>query len=547
MYIKLELKQAIGTEESTTYTLPIESEEDILIDCIRSVVGGNCCISFCKYYSNADLMNYERMFPFIAKDGIISWHVPFEEVSIRDFRNTHHLDPEEGIHAEIDNFGGTGGDLSEIISWIVDNWDTIYTGVSLLSSSITIGDFVQRIYKYFANRKHRVPHFVDVQDSIWKQEKWDSEELMKRLKVPDSELLDCILQSSGYERIESIYRKKTDCDDFKRTRYNMDYIWGKSTCNELGSELSSNIQELNMMLTDLKFRSENLNLDIFPKVEVHINNLLTKWDTCLSQGRNLCFIMLTDLPYKDLLSDIETDVESLGSYVIKLIDIISETEEQEDITSQCEIKWPVYGTGEGAQEEDCEDGSLGDQDYEEYEEDEECDEDEVNDRFVSPWEPLLVKIYLNDSLVKVKTDAETRIAYLEQVYNDDILLQVISEKGKFIEYRTIDIYDIQMITMGTEQLKSIAKKTPKEKLPSLSTYGISAKDFLVDFASAYDAVLTIAVNELQESPLTVKVETVLETYYSDENLVELRLLGSKNDENGVAWIEQDLIDWISLA
>jgi len=77
-----------------------------------------------------------------------AWHVPFEEVSIRDFRNTHHLDPEEGIHAEIDNFGGAGGDLSEIISWIVDNWDTIYTGVSLLSSSMLASGEIRHLANF---------------------------------------------------------------------------------------------------------------------------------------------------------------------------------------------------------------------------------------------------------------------------------------------------------------------------------------------------------------------------------------------------------------
>ena len=547
MFIKLELDQVIGAGEKTSCMIPIESEEDILIDCIQSVVGEDCCISFCNYYSNANLMNFERMFPYIVRDGVVSWFVPFTEVSIRDFRNTHYLGPEEVIHAEIDAFGGAGDDLSEIISWVANNWDTIYTGASLLSSSITIGSFVQKVYKFFSNRKHRVPLFIDVKDSIWKQEKWDREELMKRLKIPDSELLDCVLQSAGYERIENTFRKKTDCDDFKKTKYNVDHIWGKSVCNELGSELSWRIQELNIMLTDLKFRSENLDLNIFPKVEGNINALLTKWDTYLRPGENFCFIMLTDLPYRNTLSEIEDDVERLDSYARKMIDIITGIEEQEDMTSQDEVEWPVYDTCEGEQEESSEDEYLVDQDSEEYEEDEKYDEDETDDRYVSPWEPLLIKLFLNGSLVKVKTETETWIAYLEQVYDNDVLLQVLSEKGKFIEYRTINIYDIQMITMDTEHLKTIAKKAPKEQLPSLATYDVSAKNFLVDFAAENDVVLTIAAHELQGAPLTVKVETDLETDYSDECLIKLRLLSDRNKENGVAWIEQDSIDWIRLA
>ena len=547
MIIRLELNQMIGAGKRMVCTIPIESEEDILIDCIQSVVGEDCCISFCNYYSNADMMNFERMFPYIVRVGVVSWFVPFKEVSIKDFRNTHHLESEEVIHAEIDAFGGAGDDLSEIISWIVDNWDTICASASMLSSSITIGGFIQKVYKFFSNRKHRIPNFMDVKDSIWKQEKWDSEELMKRLKIPDSELLNCILYSAGYERIGNTFRKKTDCDNFKRTRYNVDHIWGKSACNELGSEISLRIQELNIMLTDLKFRSENLDLNIFSKVEGIINTLLAKWDSYLSPGENLCFIMLTDLPYRYLLSEIIVDIERLDSYVRELIDIIAGIEEQEDMTLQDEVEWPVYGTFESEQEEQSEDVFFANQDHEEYEEDGEWNEDKADDRFVSPWEPLLVKLYFNDSLVKIKTDTETWIAYLEQVYNNDILLKVLSETGKFIKYRTIDIYDIQMITMDTEQLKSITKKTPKEELPSLHTYGISAKSFLVDFASEHDVVLTVAIHELQESPLTVKVEKVLETDYSEECLVKLRLLSDKNEENGVAWIEQQLVDWICLS
>lgn len=129
MFIKLELDQVIGAGEKTSCMIPIESEEDILIDCIQSVVGEDCYISFCNYYSNANLMNFERMFPYIVRDGVVSWFVPFTEVSIRDFRNTHHLGPEEVIHAEIDAFGGAGDDLSEIISWVANNWDTILKSV----------------------------------------------------------------------------------------------------------------------------------------------------------------------------------------------------------------------------------------------------------------------------------------------------------------------------------------------------------------------------------------------------------------------------------
>lgn len=532
MHIKLVLDQSFSAGKITSCTVPIESEEDILIDCIRSVVGENCCISFCNYYSNANLMNFERMFPFIIKDGVANWYVPFDKVSIGDFRKTHHLGPEDAIHAEIEAYGGAGDDFSEIISWIVDNWETINNGIDMLSSSIKIGNFVQKIYKYFSNGKHRIPLFRDVEESIWEQNKWDSNELMKQLKVPDLEFLDYILHSAGYERIENTYHKKSDDVDSQETNYEIDCIWGKSACNSLISVLTQRIQELNILLTDIKFRVENLDLDIFDKMEDYINELIVKWEPYLNTGENLCFIMLTDLPHKYDLVDLEEDVDRLYSYTRDLINRITEIEAKGERALQYEIEWPVYDADESEQEGEVEDEYLVDQ----------LDEDD--DRYVSPWEPLIVKLYLTDSLVEITTDSETLIGYLEQIYDDDVLLQVLSEKGQFIEYRTINIYDIQIVSTDTGNLRSIAKKTPKEKLPSLPTYGISAKQYLVDFAAENDAVLFIDLNDLQESPLKVKVETVCDTDYSNESIVKLRLMSDKGKEDGVAWIEMDAINWI---
>ena len=275
--VKLELDCTLSRRKIIKRTIIVSSENENLIKCIESVVGNDCYIAFGKYYSNTNLMNYEGMFPYIISGGSIKWYVPYTDVTIKEFRETNKLTADDVICAEIDNVGGGWNDFSEIISWIANNSDAIGHFVDLIS----LGGFIRKVYKWFAKSK-RVARFEDVEEAIEHQDCWLSNKLMDLFKVYDSELMDCILYSMGYERIENEYIPRTiNCETGDSLA-----IWGKTTCHHWTSDITSEIQQLNMLLTDLRCQSEILELDSFCKIKNKINFLLKKWENYVIRGKH---------------------------------------------------------------------------------------------------------------------------------------------------------------------------------------------------------------------------------------------------------------------
>lgn len=526
-YLRVEISFPLTNINAMTWTIPIDSENDNLIECIRSVVGENCTISFQKYYENTDLMNFKEMFPYIVVNETINWCVPYSDVTIKSFRDTHHLEPDDPIYAEIDNYGGGGDEVSEVISWIINNWDTINFAISSVSSGITIGGFIQKIYKYFANKKQHLPRFEDVKELILRKDRWHRYQLMKLFAVNDQEIIDFILQSAGYERTGESF-VKVDNNNCVGTQYNSNDPWGKVTCNRLTGDLTVSIQHLNMLLTDLKLRSENLGIDCFSKVDEELDKLCDKWQYYLKGGDDFCFVMLVGLPDKYDRLDLDNNINSLSFQVQELLDEIAALEELGNKESMKEFKWKVN---------DIDIENRDDFDI----------EDEEIDEYISPWEMLLTKLYLSDKPFQIKAESDTFLAYVEQIYDTDLLLQVLSESGSCIGYQTINISDIKMVTTDTKDLIYLEKEMPKKNLSSLSACDSSAKEFLVDYAAQNSIVLTIALNNLKNRQLIGRIIGVdTDTECLNEGLVKVQLLGDSEECHSTAWIEMTSIDWIRI-
>ena len=540
MILKLYLEQDFGTETTIRKNIQIDSEDANLIKCIESVVGDDCWISFRRYYDNSTLMEYERTFPYIIKDEVIQWDVPFSDVTIRDFRNTHNIDPDEVIYAEAGDYYGGGEEISELISWITSNWASINSGFGTVSSSITIVTFIHKVYKYFANIKNRLPHFDDVQTVVERNDNWDQSALMKLLKVDDAELMDCLLYSIGYNRINNAYIKKPTEEGLDIADDKEDSIWGLQTCGSWTEDITREIHDLNVLLTDLKFRSENLGLHWFRDAEEEVNKCIDKWNTYIGHGENLCFVKLIDPPCSYDRKDIEEDINNLEDKVQELLYSVEELEEQ-----NCD--YPL-----DEQEDNSSDFTeyIEQDEYEEYEEvsaTDDGDDDDDIDRYVSPWEVLLTRLLLNSQLAVVITDHGTYIAYVEQVYSDDALLQVLSREGLMLGYQTCNYYDIKTITTDTKELKVIEKEVPKYTLPTLFAHDTSAIECIIYYALEHNLVVKVYISDMSESPIIGKViEIADEIGPLEDPLIKVQLFDECNESNGVTWAEMSSVEWVSL-
>lgn len=566
MQLKLQLDQSLITGTTISKTISVDSENMNLIKCIESVTGDDCRISFRKYYGNTDLMNFENMFPYIIADGEVQWYVPFSDVTIKDFRITHNLDSDETIFAEIDDYGGGGDEVSELISWIASNWDVINSGLGTASSVITIGGFIRKIYKYFADKRKRLPYFGDVQEVIERQSSWDSSVLMKLLKVDDSELMSNLASSIGYKRIDNIFFKES-ADDGKI--FNIDdnsaSIWGIQTCSRWTESITREIHSLNLLLTDLKYRSENLDLHLFQEVETEVNNLIDEWDTDLAHGDNLCFVKLINPPRsyernaivrdintitdkaQDLLYSIAELEESATGHALSDLDVISYDSDKDIEPDGCEEREKT-DSSEPQESEEIEEPN--DEEYQELEEndgpDYTADEDEI-DYYVSPWEILLTRLLLNSHLAEIVTNHGTITAYVEQIYDNDVLLQVLSKDGTLIEYQTCNYYDIQLVTTDTKDLNALEEATPKSTLPTFSSIGISAKKHIFNYAEENALTVKAFLGEMVTSPITGIVSEVEESIGElDDQLIKVQIFNEKDEVCGNAWIEMTSVEWVSL-
>lgn len=515
--LKLEINQGLSTGKVIKRTIAVQSENDNLVDCIKSVVGKDCLVAFQHYYSNTDLMNFEKILPYILSDGTIKWYVPYTEVTIKDFRETHSLRPDDVIYAETDNVGSGWGDISEIISWISNNWETIEHFAELKS----IGVFIHKVYKWFSNKK-RVARFEDVEEAIEHQDCWVSNKLMKIFKVDDPELMDCILYSMGYERIENEYKPRLMDSD---TESNVD-IWGKTTCHHWTRDLTNDIQQLNLLLTDLKYRSENLELKCFGKVKNNINRLLQRWHEYIKQGDTFCFIQLINPPAIYDYRELKADIRNMYSYVRSFLDIVAELEEEDIAAQPNEIKWPKYKK------------PKKDDFYEESEEYEEC---------IVPYEMLLTELFLKDIPLTIITDSGTITAYVEQIYDEDILLQVLSEEGIFIGHKTINTYDIKVIRTDTKFLRFISNNVPASCLPSLPSYGSSAVEYLLEYACDNNKPIAVVIENAQIPQITAKVIEIEDgADPSVTQLVKLQLFDDEKEKDGMAWVEMESMQSVQV-
>jgi len=566
MQLKLQLDQSLITGTTISKTISVDSENMNLIKCIESVTGDDCRISFRKYYGNTDLMNFENMFPYIIADGEVQWYVPFSDVTIKDFRITHNLDSDETIFAEIDDYGGGGDEVSELISWIASNWDVINSGLGTASSVITIGGFIRKIYKYFADKRKRLPYFGDVQEVIERQSSWDSSVLMKLLKVDDSELMSNLASSIGYKRIDNIFFKET-ADDGKIINIddNSASIWGVQTCSRWTESITREIHSLNLLLTDLKYRSENLGLHLFQEVETEVNNLIDEWDTDLAHGDNLCFVKLINPPRSYERNAIVRDINTITDKAQDLLYSIAELEEPATGHSLSDQEVISYDSDKDMEPDGCEKREETDssepQESEEIEEpnDEDCqeleeddgpdymvDEDEI-DYYVSPWEILLTRLLLNSHLAEIVTNHGTITAYVEQIYDNDVLLQVLSKDGTLIEYQACNYYDIQLVTTDTKDLNALEEATPKNTLPTFSSIGISAKKHIFNYAEENALTVKAFLGEMVTSPITGIVSEVEESIGElDDQLIKVQALKEKDEFCGNVWLEMSSVEWVCL-
>ena len=84
--------------------VPVESLQENLWEACKKAYPDGKYFSFDRYYGKSELMSHGRMFPYILRDDVYIWNVPYSDVTIQEFLDTHGLTEQDMIEAEVDGF-----------------------------------------------------------------------------------------------------------------------------------------------------------------------------------------------------------------------------------------------------------------------------------------------------------------------------------------------------------------------------------------------------------------------------------------------------------
>lgn len=297
--VSLILDRTLENKTIKNVVTTVDSLDQNLVALVRSFVEDEALISFGKYYENGMLMNFDRKFPYILRNGKYEWCVPYDEVTIKEFIETNDICNENEIiiYVDVNCFGG-GGDLtSQLIDWIQYFWPLVEERVVDIEEFFKYGKYFITIIKYFSNRNKDIAFPVDVAEVINKRKSWSLDELGSVLGTDDEEFLDKLLLVTGFKRKEDVYKRRLKV--FNKYRNKWDYY--RTDCWNSSEKLKRHdlfeipylAEHINIILTDIKMHSIYYKSDAFDIADDKLNKVISS-SPYLERGEYFKFIVLSD-------------------------------------------------------------------------------------------------------------------------------------------------------------------------------------------------------------------------------------------------------------
>ena len=201
MNIKL-VASNVYKDEQITKTIDINSSVNIIEACYEidnENVG--MVITFNSYYHRCyEMMMADDTFPFMIINGAVHWNVPFSDVSVEQFLNTHPSALSNGIIFEY-GYAAAGGPgwlnaLDIILLWAPLVWKTAV----MLGEAKGIFKTVEDIILWFKEKfkgKSEMPYPQSFTDYIYYKDIWNHYDLADQLEI-NIEQAKMFLKAYGY-------------------------------------------------------------------------------------------------------------------------------------------------------------------------------------------------------------------------------------------------------------------------------------------------------------------------------------------------------------
>ena len=177
----------------------IDPQEESIESACRRVIDESHTISFETYYEySSNEMPFEKRLPYLLKDGEYIWNVSYSEANVADFKKTHGIKEKAPIIVMVDNYGGAGDVLSQLMQWVSGMPLSEY----VVAGSIGCGiNELAQFIKWLINKYEtvdKIPGYFDFIGLLEKSQEWDVDILCATTGF-EKNRVKTILLSLGFE------------------------------------------------------------------------------------------------------------------------------------------------------------------------------------------------------------------------------------------------------------------------------------------------------------------------------------------------------------
>lgn len=273
---------------------------------------------FHNYYRNSRFTSLSGRYPFIIKGGKCEWHVPVEEVTIRDFALTHEIGLDGTILIEEGGVGGWGDVDSyiELLSWV-------YKLICVYGAVLSLGDIAKRIlpiYHKLIGKDGKIASTYELVDFLKTRQEWTLQDIKNKTADIDDKIIELLLLQQGYEKDNGKYVFcGSAIDEDKEEQYESEEIIDES--NYEFEELKRRVETLNKLLVVLYIQSKHNNNNYYYIIEKLIDNLINDNSYYFRKGEGISVVELNDFNTSIFNYDsLCNEIDLLCKYIVVLYD-----------------------------------------------------------------------------------------------------------------------------------------------------------------------------------------------------------------------------------
>lgn len=265
---------------------------------------------FPDYYSDPQLRTWSDVYPYIIRNNIVEWNVPFDEVTVEDFVTTHRIKENDPIKVNIGGgIGGFGGDIFQFADWlsvIAPVYIALRDNIGMISSTLTIA-------QTFKGRNGLGVSPKEAREFFRSRKQWKEQELTDEVGLKNNYEIAGIMEYSEFKKSkDSTYiRQNCSCEKHEDKVYlNNQTIWGRYECDGIIDDIAAQLHDANKMITEILLLSQELESDSYKLATEFVKRFRNKWMFNIRQGNHFQFLQL--IPNEEL-EDIEQLDEDLNN------------------------------------------------------------------------------------------------------------------------------------------------------------------------------------------------------------------------------------------